>query len=362
MTDTKFQRLKAVEPIVCADAILNVTFERADVAAMLRFTEDFGLIRRSEQAGGIFLRGHGRAPYLVALEPSTRNQFVGMSFVAKSEADLERLAAATGAPVEPLATPGGGRRVALHDPWGLEVSVVHGIEWDTPLDCAHIEFPINTPQRKARVNTPVRTASRPSPLFKLGHVVLQRPDFQAAAAWYMRHLGLIPSDVQCLPDGQPALGFFRLNRGAEPADHHTLALLGGPGVNLMHVSFETLDLDAVGQGNQHLQAKGWTHFWGVGRHILGSQVFDYWKDPVGDEWEHYADGDVMNTDYPTGYSPLTRGGLWAWGDDLPDSMRPDLPLDQIEQIHAAGGFGAIDLAHVKGLMQALSVQPRPWMR
>ena len=225
MTDTKFQRLKAVEPIICADAILNVTFERADVAAMLRFSEDFGLIRRSEQTGGIFLRGHGRAPYLVALEPSTRNQFVGMSFVAKSEADLERLAAATGAPVEPLATPGGGRRVALHDPWGLEVSVVHGIEWDTPLDCPHTEFPINTPQRKARVNTPVRTPLRPSPLFKLGHVVLQRPDFQAAAAWYMRHLGLIPSDVQCLPDGQPALGFFRLNRGAEPADHHTLALL-----------------------------------------------------------------------------------------------------------------------------------------
>jgi hypothetical protein len=48
---------------------------------------------------------------------------------------------------------------------------------------------------------------------------------------------------------------------------------------------------------------------------------------------------LMNADYPTGYSPLTRGGLWAWGDDLPDSMRPDVPLDQIEQIHAAGGSG-----------------------
>ena len=26
-----------------------------------------------------------------------------------------------------------------------------------------------------------------------------------------------------------------------------------------------------------------------------------------------TNGDVMNADYPTGYSPLTRGGLWASG-------------------------------------------------
>jgi len=30
---------------------------------------------------------------------------------------------------------------------------------------------------------------------------------------------------------------------------------------------------------------------GIGPH-LGSQVLHYWKDPVGDEWEHYCDGDV----------------------------------------------------------------------
>src|SRR6266702_7292843 len=84
-----------------------------------------------------------------------------------------------------------------------------------------------------------------------------------------------------------------------PADHHSLALLCGPAAKLLHVSFETLDLESVGQGHQYLRAAGWNHYWGIGRHILGSQVFDYWKDPAGDEWEHYADGDVMNADYPT---------------------------------------------------------------
>jgi len=362
MSNERFKKLAPVEPIVCADALLNVTFERKDRAAMLRFAEDFGLIRREEKGETVYLRGHGRSPFLVAIQSSTRDQFAGMSFLAKTAKDLERLSQTTGAPIESLDTPGGGRRVQLKDPWGLSVSLVYGISWEEPLDCAHTAFPINTPLKKARINRPIRTALRPSPLFKLGHVVLQRPNFAGATAWYQRHFGFLPSDVQCLPDGQPALGFFRLNRGTKPADHHTLAILGGPGANLMHVSFETLDLDAVGQGNQFLQAKGWTHFWGIGRHVLGSQVFDYWKDPAGDEWEHYADGDVMNAEYPTGYSALTRGGLWAWGDDLPDSLRPDLPLEQIEQIHAAGGFGQIDLEDVRGLMQALSIRPRPWMR
>jgi Glyoxalase/Bleomycin resistance protein/Dioxygenase superfamily len=362
MSDVNYQELKRVEPIVCADSILNLAFERIDPGVMLEFAGDFGLMRRSAEGDTHFLRGHGPAPYLVSVKGSNRNQFLGMALTAKSEADLQRLARATGAPIESLSTPGGGRCVVLEDPWGLKVSLVHGIEWEKPLVDEHVEWPINTPQRKARINRPVRTALRPCPLFKVGHVVMQRPDFKAAAEWYMRHFGFIPSDVQCLPDGQPGLGFFRLNRGTEPADHHTLALLGGPGANLMHVSFETLDLDAVGQGNQYLQAKGWTHYWGIGRHLLGSQVFDYWKDPVGDEWEHYADGDVMNVDYPTGYSALTRGGLWAWGDDLPDSMRPEVPLDQIEHIHASGGFGSMELSQVRGLMEALSIKPRHWMR
>ena len=30
-----------------------------------------------------------------------------------------------------------------------------------------------------------------------------------------------------------------------------------------------------------LAARGYPHAWGVGRHILGSQIFDYWRDPFG---------------------------------------------------------------------------------
>ena len=362
MTDPKFTPLVRPEALVCADSVSSVAFERRDPESMRRFLEDFGFLALETRGSTTYFRGHGGAPYLVSVTAGEEDAIRGFAFAARDAGDLSTLARATGQAIESVEEPGGGRRVRLIDPDGLRVDLVHGFEPARAIELPEPLPPVNTPFKKARVNATVRTTTRPSPLFKLGHIVLQRPDFQRAAQWYMRHFGLIPSDVQCLPDGQPALTFFRLNRGNEPADHHSLALLCGPAVKLMHVSFETLDLDSVGQGNQHLRARGWTHHWGIGRHVMGSQVFDYWKDPAGDEWEHYADGDVMNADYPTAYSPLTRGSLWAWGDDLPDELRPPIAVEEVAKIHAAGGFGAMELQHIEGLIRALSIQPRPWMR
>ena len=36
------------------------------------------------------------------------------------------------------------------------------------------------------------------------------------------------------------------------------------------------------------------HMWGIGRHVLGSQVYDYWADPWGRVHEHWADSDRLN--------------------------------------------------------------------
>ena len=57
--------------------------------------------------------------------------------------------------------------------------------------------------------------------------MLERADYQATCAWYTRHFGFIPSDVQVLPDGSPAVAFMRLDLSNAPADHHTLALAQG---------------------------------------------------------------------------------------------------------------------------------------
>ena len=52
----------------------------------------------------------------------------------------------------------------------------------------------------------------------------------------------------------------------------------------------------------------------MGRHIMGSQIFDYWKDPFGNELEHWTDGDLFTAADPP-QKHADAGALLAvqWG-------------------------------------------------
>ena len=143
------------------------------------------------------------------------------------------------------------------------------------------------------------------------------------ADWYLRVLGLIPTDVQYLADGSPSLAFCRLDLRRPPADHHTLVFVAGIEDRTSTAPTRSSTSTPLGQGQQVLRAAGHRHMWGIGRHLLGSQLFDYWFDPDGFEHEHYTDGDVFTADFETAYSPLEFGGIWAWGADAPASMKPE---------------------------------------
>jgi len=88
--------------------------------------------------------------------------------------------------------------------------------------------------------------------------------------------------------------FFRLDRGEEKVDHHIFFLFEGrcllravaavaeltrapgPKYHVHHTSYETFDFDTQVLGHDWLRDKGYTNCWGVGRHVMGSQIFDYW--------------------------------------------------------------------------------------
>jgi hypothetical protein len=218
----------------------------------------------------------------------------------------------------------------------------------------------NTAHHTPRVNRTVRAPIEPAQVVKLGHFVLQTVDFPRMADWYLRVLGLIPTDVQYLADGSPNLAFCRLDLGNEPADHHTVVLVGGIEEKYEHSAYEVVDLDALGQGQQVLRAQGYRHMWGIGRHVLGSQLFDYWFDPDGFEYEHYTDGDVFTADHETEYSPLEFGGLWAWGDDAPASMKPKKNLRTLLRVLGLLRRKAITRERLKLIGQALDAPARPW--
>ncbi len=88
--------------------------------------------------------------------------------------------------------------------------------------------------------------------------------------------------------------FLRCDRGDTFVDHHTLFLLGAGSSGFNHAAFEVADWDQLMMGHDRLRKGGYEHRWGVGKHLLGSQVFDYWKDPNGFTMEHFTDGDLFN--------------------------------------------------------------------
>jgi len=82
-----------------------------------------------------------------------------------------------------------------------------------------------------RANDTQRPPRAPARVQRLGHLVLQSTKYQQALNWYLDNLGMIVSDFQYF-SGQrergPTMSFIRCDRGATPADHHTLALALGP--------------------------------------------------------------------------------------------------------------------------------------
>ena len=109
--------------------------------------------------------------------------------------------------------------------------------------------------------------------------------------WYLQHLGLIVSDFLYYPGQRergPVMSFIRCDRGATPADHHTLAMALGPSNRYVHSAYQVADLDALAAGGEYLREHGYHRSWGIGRHIQGSQIFDYWRDPDGFLVEHFS--------------------------------------------------------------------------
>lgn len=106
--------------------------------------------------------------------------------------------------------------------------------------------------------------------------------------------------------------FLHCGLGAAYTDHHTVALMRSPKVAIDHSAFVTVDWDDLMLGHHHLKTAGYTHAWGVGRHIMGSEVFDYWWDPFGNKVEHCVDGDLVNDAHVPGNASIEDDILAIW--------------------------------------------------
>ncbi len=296
-----------------------VRFRAPFLGEMRLFLEDFGLTIVEETNDRLVARGSGPAPVTHITERGDAG-FAAIAFRAPSVESLETLARAEGVPVEDFDAPGGGRRIVLTDPDGHRIEVVAGQAPAEPLQSPAAQ-PWNRHDSRQRLRATKRIASGAASVVRLGHVVLNVSNFRVSERWYKDRFGFITSDEIALSPQFSIGAFLRCDRGDLPTDHHTLFLVQspkGPGFN--HAAFEVSDLDDLMRGHQRLKDAGRHAEWGVGRHILGSQVFDYWRDPWGHTLEHWTDGDVFTA--ADGSNTVSLQDLLGvqWGPSAPPTM------------------------------------------
>lgn len=301
--------------VIRIEDIAHVRFAAPGLDEMRAFLEDFGLAATLVD-GRLYARGTDGRPFVHVTEKG-ESAFLALGLRARNIDDLEMLAAAEGVAVEDFDAPGGGKVVRLRDPDGFLIEVVAGqtrLAERPPVP----EAPRNSVSRHERLRQLVRLTANPAHVHRIGHCVLNVSDFRTSEAWYKARFGFLTSDeIEAAPDF--ALGaFMRCDLGDRPADHHTLFLAQLPQrPGFLHAAFEVASFDDLMLGHQHLKARKRTAAWGVGRHIMGSQIFDYWKDPWGNELEHWTDGDLLTADIPP--NKVTMQDLLAvqWGTPNP---------------------------------------------
>jgi hypothetical protein len=210
-----------------------------------------------------------------------------------------------------------------------------------------------------RTNATQRPPRVPAQVRRLGHLVMGTTKYIETLNWYLDNLGMIVSDFQFLPgqrDRGPTMSFIRADRGSTPTDHHTLALTLGPANRYVHSAYQVSDLDALAAGGEYLREQGYFRSWGIGRHVQGSQIFDYWRDPDGFMVEHFADGDLFDNTLEPGWAPLTASGLNQWGPPVTkEFLGTDLKQvrhDLVPMITALRDRNEFDIKSVIGLLKA----------
>jgi catechol 2,3-dioxygenase-like lactoylglutathione lyase family enzyme len=292
-----------------------------DLDAMEAFLTEFGMVRVDRTRDALYMRGTDPDHHIHVTEKGDP-AFIGLAFNAAGEDDLERLAAVPGASgIEDIDEPGGGRRVRLTEPNGYRVEVVHGIDTLDPIP-VRIQGLNMGEASLVRVGEVMRIHQGPSRVKRIGHGVMGTPKVKETVSWFRDTLGFVCSDdLYAGSEDNVIASFNRCDRGDEYVDHHVFFCMAHEQAGLNHLSFEVWDIDDVFTGHEHMRGLDkYEHIWGLGRHFLGSQVFDYWADPWGRVHEHWSDSDRLNAANGSNLTSADDGLGSQWGEPPPEKF------------------------------------------
>jgi catechol 2,3-dioxygenase-like lactoylglutathione lyase family enzyme len=176
------------------------------------------------------------------------------------------------------------------DPWGMPLTF-------------RVAKPVPTAPHPADkgLNHPFWPVDHVHPL-RIGHAVFFTPasKLKETTAFYTEKLGFR------LTESVKQFGDF-MRCGGSP-DHHNLFLISiGEKAGFNHVAFELNNFDEIMTGGKFMEGKGWQASTKPGRHIMGSNLFWYFKNPSGGATEYFSDMDVFDDNWQTKYHEKNPG-------------------------------------------------------
>lgn len=276
----------------------SLTYGVDDLAVAKRYYDDWGLVAVAEGRHGvdyrldsgqtILLRESSDSSLPKAVESGSTIREV--TWGVADATSLQAVGAALSSDRDPRLAHG---TLSTLDPWGMGIAFrVVAPGFDAPV---HTERPRN---RAFRVADRIRP-------WRIGHVVLNVPEakMQATSQFYLDRLQFR------LSERVNQFGDFIRCPGS--TDHHNLFLLQRSDGGLNHVAFEVANFDEIVMGGKFMQAKGWEAATSLGRHVMGSNLFWYFKNPGGGLAEYFSDMDVVDD----GWEPPiwdTNPGFSLW--------------------------------------------------
>ena len=308
-------------PVIKVRELAYGRLRSPDLDAEEAFLTAFGMTRAARTPNALYMRGTDPFHHIHVTEKGDA-AFLGFAWYAASEEDLKKIAKLPGASgIEHVDEPGGGVRVCLKEPNGYTIEVIYGQQTVWPIQV--VRQPLNSAAAPLnRAGAVMRYRQEPSRVKRIGHAVMGTPKNQETVRWFRDTLGLVCSDDVYAGSKDNIIGqFSRVDAGDEYVDHHAFFCMRNERTGLNHFSFEVQDIDDVFIGHEYLAGLGkYEHMWGIGRHLLGSQVYDYWADPWGRVHEHWADTDRLNVQNGGNLVSAEEGLRSQWGTRPPEKF------------------------------------------
>jgi catechol 2,3-dioxygenase-like lactoylglutathione lyase family enzyme len=302
--------------VLATHSVDRFVFAVPDLAVAQKFYETFGLLVKKEGArldlytfgnphcwGSIFQGGDRKLL-----------QFVRMGIFSGDEAAFCERAqkAGVGTIPHPLSKdlPGGDGGLWVKTPDGVPMQLVVAPKVSPSAPTQPTPVPTVSPGQGAAPSRRKLTPVRPR---NLSHILMFSPDVPRMVAFCESMLGLRLSDRNA-----DVIAFCHTPHGC---DHHLVAFAKSNAAGLHHTSWDVGSFDEVGQGAEQMRRAGWGKGWGVGRHVLGSNYFNYVEDPWGSFCEYSAGIDFIspNLDWPAADHP-SEDSFYVWGPDAPENF------------------------------------------